>query len=225
VDDDTAPAPEFGAELTEPERADLTRRGRLGRVCAGTPLFLEGTRSDVVKIVLSGRVKVFTCAEDGTEVVLAVCGPGALLGEFSAIDRQPHSASITAVEYAEILTVGQREFTAFLQAHPRTLWPLLRLIVARVRDADRTRSEFGVYDTLHRVARRVVKLVDRFGEPTDAGIRITLPLTQDELASWAGASREAVQKALRTLRDRGYLRTQRREITVVDIEGLRRLAR
>lgn len=225
MDDDAAPAREFGAELTELERADLTRRGHSRWVPAGTPLFLEGTRSDVVKIVLSGRVKVVTCAEDGTEVVLAVCGPGALLGELSAIDHRPHSASVVSVEPAEVLTVGQREFTAFLQAHPRTLWPLLRLIVARLRDADRTRSEFGVYDTLHRVARRVVELVDRFGEPTEAGIRITLPLTQDELASWVGASLEAVRKALHTLRRRGYLQTQRREITVVDIEGLRRLAR
>jgi len=225
VDDDAAPAPEFGTELTEPERADLARRGRSGRVSAGTSLFLEGTRSDVVKIVLSGRVKISTCAEDGTEVVLAVCGPGALLGEFSAIDHRPHSASVTSMEPAEILTVGQREFTAFLQAHPRTMWLLMRLIVARLREADRTRSEFGVYDTLHRVARRVVELVDRFGEPTDAGIRITLPFTHDELASWVGASLEAVRKALHTLRRRGYLQTQRREITVLDIERLRRLAR
>jgi CRP-like cAMP-binding protein len=54
---------------------------------------------------------------------------------------------------------------------------------------------------------------------------ITLPLTQDELASWVGASREAVTKALRALRARGYVRTKRRMITVVDIEGLRRHAR
>jgi CRP/FNR family transcriptional regulator, cyclic AMP receptor protein len=225
VDHDAATAREFGAELTEQERADLARRGRSGRVPAGKPLFMEGTRSDVVVVVISGRVKVFTSAEDGTEVVLAVRGPGALLGELSAIDHQPHSASIKSLEPAEILTLGQREFAAFLQAHPRTMWLLMRILTARLRDADRKRIEFGVYDTLERVARRLVELVDRFGEPTEAGIRITLPLTQEELASWIGASREAVIKALHTLRDRGYLRTQRRTITVVDIEGLRRRAR
>ncbi|MBV8540047.1 MAG: winged helix-turn-helix domain-containing protein [Pseudonocardiales bacterium] len=65
----------------------------------------------------------------------------------------------------------------------------------------------------------------RHGRPPESGIKITLPLTQDELASWVGASREAVAKALRTLRACGYVRTQRRMVTVVDIEWLRRHAR
>ncbi len=216
---------EFGAELTQQERADLARHGRPRRLRAGASLFTEGSRSETVVVVISGRVKVFTSAEDGAEVVLAVRGPGALLGELAAIDQQPHSASVRSLEPVEVLTVGLREFTAFLQANPRTMWLLMRILVNRLRDADRKRIEFGVHDTLNRVAHRLVELVDRFGEPTESGIMITLPLTQDELASWVGASREAVTKALRTLRAGGYVRTRRRMITVVDIEGLRRHAR
>ncbi|MBV9163444.1 MAG: Crp/Fnr family transcriptional regulator [Pseudonocardiales bacterium] len=224
MEHDAAEVREFGAGLTEQEWADLARHRRPRRLPAGTPLFIEGTRSDAVVVVISGRVKVFTSAEDGSEVVLAVRGPGALLGELAAIDQQPHSASVRSLEPAEVLTVGRREFIAFLQAHPRTMWLLMRILTNRLRDADRKRIEFGVYDTLNRVARRLVELVDRFGEPTEAGIRIT-PLTQDELASWVGASREAVAKALRTLRARGYVQTQRRTVTVVDLDGLRRRAR
>lgn len=225
MDHDAARVQEFGAELTEQEWADLARHGRPRRLPAGTPLFVEGTRSDTVVVVISGRVKVFSSAQDGTEVVLAVRGPGALLGELAAIDEQPHSASVSSSEPVEVLTVGLRGFTAFLQAHPRTLWLLMRILTARLRDADRKRAEFGVYDTLNRVARRLVELVDRFGEPTESGIKITLPFTQEELAGWVGSSREAVAKALRTLRARGYVRTQRRTFTVVDLEGLRRHAR
>ncbi|MCA1708042.1 MAG: Crp/Fnr family transcriptional regulator [Actinobacteria bacterium] len=216
---------EFGAELTEQERADLARRGRPRRLPAGTLLFVEGTRSDTVVVVISGRVKIFSSAEDGTEVILEVRGPGALLGELAAIDEQPRSASVRSLEPVEVLTVGSREFTAFLQAHPRTMWLLMRILIDRLRGADRKLLEFGVYDTLNRVARRLVDLVDRFGEPTESGIRIALPLTQDELASWVCASREAVAKALRTLRACGCVRTQRRTYTVVDIEELRRRAR
>jgi CRP/FNR family cyclic AMP-dependent transcriptional regulator len=225
VEDDAARVGEFGAELTEQEWADLARHGRPRRLPAGTPLFLEGTRSDTVVVVISGRVKVFSSAEDGAEVILAVRGAGALLGEQTAIDGQPRSASVMSLETVEVLTVEFREFTAFLQDHPRTMWLLLRILTDRLRDADRKRLEFGAYNTLNRVARRLVELVDRFGEPTESGIRITLPFTQDELASWVGGSREAVAKALRTLRACGYLRTQRRTYTVVDIEGLRRRAR
>jgi CRP/FNR family cyclic AMP-dependent transcriptional regulator len=218
-------AQEFGAVLTEQEWADLVRRGHPRRLRADAPLLVEGTRSDKVVVVISGRVKVFSSAEDGTEVVLAIRGPGALLGELAAIDEQPHSASVSSLEPVEVLTVGLRGFTAFLQAHPRIMWLLMRILTDRLRDADRKRVEFGVYDTLSRVAHRLVELADRFGEPSDSGIRITLPFTQDELASWVGASREAVTKALRSLRACGYVRTQRRTVTVIDIEGLRRRAR
>jgi CRP-like cAMP-binding protein len=216
--------PPSGAELTEHEWMDLVRRGRPRRLPADTPLLVEGTRSDTVVIVISGQVKVLTTAEDGTEVVLAVRGRGALLGELAVIDGRPHSASVMSLEPAEVVTVASREFIAFLQTHPRTMWLLMRSLTDRLRDADRKRIEFGVYDTLNRVARRLVELVDRFGQPAEFGIRITLPLTQEELASWVGASREAVAKALRTLRADGYVRTQRRTIIVIDVEGLRRRA-
>jgi CRP-like cAMP-binding protein len=225
VEDDAARVREFGAELTDQEWADLARRGRSRRLPAGTSLFVEGTRSDAVVVVITGRVKVFSSADDGAEVVLAIRGPGALLGELAAIDERPRSASVKCLEAVVVLTVGLREFTAFLHAHPRTMWLLMRILADRLRDADRKRLEFGAYDTLNRVARRLVELVDRFGEPTESGIKITLPFTQDELASWVGGSREAVAKALRALRARGYVRTGRRTVTVVDIEGLRRRAR
>jgi len=215
---------EFGVELTEHEWADLTRHGRHRQLPTGTPLFLEGTRSETVILVISGRVKIFSSGANGTEVVLAVRGPGALLGELAAIDGQPRSASVRSMEPVEILTVGAREFAAFLHAHPRTMWLLLRILAGRLREADRERAEFGVYDTLSRVARRLVELAERFGEPTESGIRITLSFTQEELAGWVGASREAVAHALRTLRTRGYLQTQRRTVTVLDIEGLRHRA-
>ncbi|MGH4010559.1 MAG: Crp/Fnr family transcriptional regulator [Pseudonocardiaceae bacterium] len=225
MDHDAARALEFGAELTEQEWTDLARRGHPRRLSVGAPLFVEGTHSDTVVIVISGRVKVFSSTEDGAEVILAVRGPGALLGELAAIDEQPRSASVRSLEPAEVLIVGMREFTAFLQDHPRTMLVLMRTLTSRLRDADRKRVEFGAYDTVDRVARRLVELVDRFGEPTQSGIKITVPLSQDELASWVGASREAVAKALRTLRTSGYVHTQRRTIIVIDIEGLRRRAR
>jgi CRP/FNR family transcriptional regulator, cyclic AMP receptor protein len=141
---------EFGAELTKQDWADIVRRGRPRRLPAGAPLYVEGTRADAVVVLISGRVKVFTSAEDGTEVVLAVRGPGALLGELAAIDGQPHSASIKSLEPVEFLTVRFQEFATFLHAHPQAMWLLLRILTGRLRDADRKRKEFGAYDTLSR---------------------------------------------------------------------------
>jgi CRP/FNR family transcriptional regulator, cyclic AMP receptor protein len=80
------------------------------------------------------------------------------------------------------------------------LWILERL-VTRLREADRKRAEFGASDTIGRVAARLVELASEYGrEQPGGGIRIDLPITQEELASWVGSSREGVNKALHTLR-------------------------
>ncbi|WP_327107162.1 Crp/Fnr family transcriptional regulator [Nonomuraea glycinis] len=214
---------EFLAMLT-PEDIEVVRAaGRPRRWERGTTVMSEGDTSDWVLVLTDGRVKVSSHTSSGTEVVLAVRGPGALLGEMSAIDGSPRSATVTALE--PIAGIAIRDFTGFLQEHGRIAVLLMQLVTGRLRDADRKRIEYGAFDTTGRVATRLLELAERYGEKTNGGVRVALPLSQDELAGWTGASREAVSKALRTLRDRGLIETGRRRVVVHDMEGLRKRAR
>jgi CRP-like cAMP-binding protein len=122
------------------------------------------------------------------------------------------------------LVVPIAAFVDYLRTHGDAAIALLRLVTSRLRDSDRKRVEAAAYDIPARVARRLVELADRFGEPTAGGVRISVPFTQDELAGWVGSSREAVVKALRSLRTAGYVRTQRRTVEVCDLPALRRRA-
>ncbi|MER6950640.1 Crp/Fnr family transcriptional regulator [Nonomuraea sp. NPDC000554] len=219
----TPEAGEFLSMLTPDEVEALRDAGRLRRWDRGTTLMTEGDTSDWVLVLTEGRVKVSSHTSSGTEVVLAVRGPGGLLGEMSAIDGSPRSATVTALE--PVAGVVVRDFPAFLQEHGRVAVLLMRLVTERLRDADRKRVEYGAFDTTGRVATRLIELAERYGERTSAGVRVALPLSQDELAGWTGASREAVSKALRTLRDRGLIETGRRRVTIHDLEGLRKRAR
>jgi CRP/FNR family transcriptional regulator, cyclic AMP receptor protein len=221
----TDPEPdEFMARLGRSDQAELVKRGRRRQYPAGASLYLEGESCSTVIVVLSGRVKVFSLTEHGEEIVLAVRGPGALLGELSAVDGAPRSASVAALEPVMALVVPIAAFIEFLRGHGDAAIVLLQLVTSRLRDADRKRVEVAAYDIPARVARRLVELADRFGEPDGQGVRIAVALTQDELAGWVGASREAVAKALRVLRDRGFVSTGRRTMTVLDLDGLRRRA-
>jgi CRP-like cAMP-binding protein len=184
---------------------------------------VEGDAADWVLVLTSGRVKVSSHTASGTEVVLAVRGTGALLGEFSVIDGLPRSATVTALEPVEGIVV--RDFTAFLREHGRVAVLLLQIVTGRMRDADRKRIEYGAFDTAGRVATRLLELAERYGEQAGGAVRVALPLSQDELAGWTGSSREAVSKALRSLRDRGLIETGRRRVIIHDMEGLRRRAR
>ena len=192
---------EFMARLSQADRAALTERGRRRQYPAGASLDLEGESCSTVIVVVSGRVMVFSLTEHGEEILLAVRGPGALLGEVSAVDGAPRSASVAALEPVTALVVPIAAFVEFLRGHGDAAISLLQLVTSRLRDSDRKRVEGAAFDIPARVARRLV-----------------------ELAGWVGASREAVAKALRVLRDRGFLVTGRRTMTVLDLDGLRRRA-
>ncbi len=75
-----------------------------------------------------------------------------------------------------------------------------------------------------RVARQLIALAEEHGVPAQDGIAIGLPITQEELASWTGASREAVAEALHALRELGWIRTDRKRITLLQVDALRRHA-
>jgi CRP-like cAMP-binding protein len=163
-------------------------------------------------------------SEGGKEVVLAIRGPGDLLGELAAIDGEPRSATATALEPVEALSLSAGDFRSFLEAHPRVALALLAVLTRRLRDADRKRVEFAAEDTMTRVAARIVELSERFGDKVARGLEIDLPISQEELAGWTGCSRDSVVNALQAMRGLGWIETQRRQILVRDIDALRRHA-
>jgi CRP/FNR family transcriptional regulator, cyclic AMP receptor protein len=213
----------FVESLTPEEAAELEAVGRRRAYGAGVTLFHEGDDAGPVMVLLAGRVKVSTAAA-GREAIVAVRAPGELLGELAAIDGGPRSATVTTLEPTEVLLLAGSAFDALLERHPRIALVLLRIVAARLRSADAQRAQFATHDVVGRLAWRLVELGERFGETAGDRIEIELPLSQEELASWTGSSREAVSKALHTLREAGIVATRRRHITVLDPDALRQRA-
>lgn len=219
---DPAPAG-FLAGLLPEEREAFEELASTRRYRPGETLFHEGDESGGVFAISSGHVKV-SCVEGTREVVLAFAGPGALLGELAAIDRRPRSATTRAVDDVCALVVPAQDFRRFLDAHPSAALRVIELLIGRLRHSDRQRIEYAAYDVVGRLARRLLELTESSGEPAGAGVHITLPLTQDELAGLTGSSREAIAKALHLLRELGWVATERRSLTVRDLEALRDFA-
>lgn len=212
---------EFWTQLTAEEAADFVRHSRPRSWPRGAVIFGEEDHSESVIVLMSGRVKASSHTAGGGEVVLALRGAGALLGELSAIDRHPRSATVETLEPVSALVMALPDFEAYLAGHGRVAYLLTRIIVERLRDADRKRIEFGSQDATGRVAARLVELAERYGVPGIDGIHISLPISQDELAGWIGASREAVSKAMGALRAAGWISTGRLHVVVRDLPALR----
>jgi CRP/FNR family transcriptional regulator, cyclic AMP receptor protein len=214
---------EFLSELDPTERAELEALGTVRRYPRGEVLFHEGDDAGAVLVILAGCVKAAQVS-DGREVILAFPGPGELLGELSAVDGRPRSGTVRAIGDVEALVIPGSAFRAFLERRPRIAFALLRSVVTRLRDSDRRQVDYAVNDVVVRVAGRLVELCDRFGAEEDGRVDTGLAITQDELASWAGASREAVAKAMGILRTLGWVQTERRRVVVLDLPALRRYA-
>jgi CRP-like cAMP-binding protein len=205
-----------------PEAADELRRlGARRRFPSGAALFCEGDPAHEALVLLSGEVKVSVGSSDGKEIVLEVFEAGALLGELSVLDGKPRSATVTALTPVEVLTVAAGTFNEFLDHHPRVLRRLLVDVIGRLRSRVRHQLEFGAGDALGRVCARLADLADRYGEPDGEALAVHSPLNQTELAAWTGLSREAVVKALRALRQLGWIEVSGRTFLVRDLESLR----
>ncbi|HEY3728140.1 MAG TPA: Crp/Fnr family transcriptional regulator [Solirubrobacteraceae bacterium] len=201
--------------------AAFRRDGTLRRFPRGQALFVEGDRSDRVFMIVRGSAIVFCTVPAGRDVVLAVRGPGEVLGDLSALDDRPRFATAVALDEVEAMVAPRTSLVRSLD-DPGAVKELVQTLVDRLREADRRGVEFASRDTLGRVATRLLELADRFGVGTAEGTVVDLPLSQDQLASWCAASRESTVKALGTLRSLGCIATARRRVVVLDGEALRR---
>jgi CRP/FNR family transcriptional regulator, cyclic AMP receptor protein len=207
--------------LAGAEREALLSSGHTKRWQPGELLVRRGDQADSAIVLTQGLVKIHTTTAEGTEVVLAFSGAGDLLGEVTAVRDARRSANATAMEPVQGVVIAVAALRSFLTRYPAATLALLDMSLRRLHVADVRRMEFATSGSLARVAARLIELAERFGVTgTDGAIEVTLPISQDELASWSASSLESTGRALRTLRGLGLIETSRRRLTVLDLDGL-----
>ena len=124
----------------------------------GSVIMAEGDQVDSLYIVMSGRLKVMMGEADGKEVILGILGPGEFFGEMGLIDDQPRSASVVAIEPCELLSVTKRAFRKCLLENVEVAMAVLRVVVRRLREADRKIGSLAMLDVYGRVARLLLDM-------------------------------------------------------------------
>ena len=213
----------FLAALSADEADALRAAGVRRSYGANVTLLHQADEAGPVVVLLDGRVKI-AVSNGGRQAILGVVGAGELIGELAAIDGAPRSTTVTTLEPVAALVVPRSEFVALLDSRPRIALAILRTVARRLRYADVQRMQFATQDVVGRLAQRLVELCERFGTQSERGVEVSLPFSQEELASWVGASREGVSKAFQLLRSLRIVETGRRRVTVLDLAALRRRA-
>src|SRR5262245_28888619 len=176
----------------------LFEKAPVTRLVADQMLFLAGDAGDACYRVEAGLLKASVFAPGGGERILAIFGPGSLLGELSMIDRRARSASVAALRPSELSLVSRAAFEAFARSNPELCRHIMTLLARRLRETNVALAAATFLPLEGRIARVLLDLAAAFGNDIGGGrILIRHKVTQSELAGMAGLARENGSRILK----------------------------
>ena len=196
--------------------AELTREKNYPK---GSVIVFEDDPGDSLFVVRLGRVKVVLIGEDGREVILGVLGVGEHFGELALIDDQPRSAHVIAMEETNLLVLRRDDFRRRVEANAKVGGGWLVERAGWQRRADAKIHGLALLDVPGRIARLLLDFAQEGQAET-----IEKPLTHQTIAHMIGASRETVSRTIRDFQNQGFIRVERRRISVSNRAALRQLA-
>lgn len=177
--------------------AGLSSLARPMKISAGTTLFENGDPGNGCYAVLEGSMKVSLLSVDGDEQLLAVLGPGDLVGELALLDGRPRSATVSALKDAQLAFIDKAAFERFADENPAVYRHMLAIVGKRLRHANDVLAARSFLPLPGRVAQTLLQLSETFGKQLDDGrMLIHYKLSQADIANMSGAARENVSRVL-----------------------------
>jgi CRP-like cAMP-binding protein len=170
--------------------------------------------------ILSGSLKVTTTGTDGKDVMFGLMGAGEVIGEIALLDGEARSATVTAVEATELLTLHRRELIPFLETNPRAAIELAGVLAARVRKLSDRAEDRQTMPLPGRLAKRLLSLAEQYGKRPIVGGPVEIRMPQQDLADLVGTSRESVNKQLRAWKEDGIVELGRAKVVLKRPEAL-----
>jgi CRP/FNR family cyclic AMP-dependent transcriptional regulator len=203
--------------LTDNELEWLNERLHQRPFSAGSNLAMAEQPGEVIYIVLDGTLKIFTQQLDGTEVILAILGPGDTVGEMSLVDSAGRSANVVTLEKSNLLWMDRGTFQECLQTIPAITYNLVHILAKRLRLANEQIQSLATLDVYGRVARQILAFAEQYGHPAENSddTQIPIRLTQSDIGDLVGASRERINQVMVNYKRNKYISVDRRyRITV-----------
>jgi len=190
----------------------------------GDTLFRKGDYGTALYLIVSGKIKIGVTSRLGDEVILSILSNGEIFGDMALLDGMSRSADAVAVEDSQLYVLYQDDFIAILMKSSTAIKALFSTLCARLRKTDKFVEETCFLNVSSRLARRLAEFAERQLRAGEQG-EIRIEMTQSELASMVGATRESVNKELRSMREKGIVKTVGRSVVICDLERLKRRAR
>ncbi|MGH8197311.1 MAG: Crp/Fnr family transcriptional regulator [Steroidobacteraceae bacterium] len=189
----------------------------------GEIIFSQGDPGDALYAVVTGKIRISAGAADGREISLNIMEPGDTFGEIALLDGGTRTASATATVASELVSIRRDHFIGLVEREPRVALELLRLCGERLRWTSGLVEDAALLNASARLAKRLLSLGQLHGQRSKTGL--TLRISQEDLATFLGVSRQVVNQYLQGWKARGWVTLGRGAVTVHDEAALRGAAR
>jgi len=211
-------------ELSDAETAHLLRASSSREYARGETVFEPARQPRSVYLLERGLVRIYRLSALGDEATLGYVRPGEVFGELGAFSDQPRESFAQAVRPSRAWRVPLKELRRILNMHPRIALSVTTQIGNRFKRIE-SRVENLVFRNLRsRVCHILLELAEDFGREAGGGTLIDIPLSQQEVATLVGATRQSVNLCLRELREAKLVSYRSRRFTLPDRVALRREA-
>lgn len=210
------------SNLKESEVTEIADKFRIRKYKNRDIILYQGDTTNDVCVIQAGKVSIVTVSESGEESCLRVFGPGDIVGELSAYDGQPRSASVQAVSACTLLVMSGADFNEYLRSIPGLALSLIQFLSEKLRWTTHFLHTLAQYDTAGRLLHLLLYYKEQFGREIaeDKIYEVDLSLNQTDLAAMVGARREWVNRLLQKWRKKGIITYSRGVITILDLPEL-----
>jgi CRP-like cAMP-binding protein len=211
------------AELDQEQIEQVAARVQRREFAPGVTLFHQDMPGTMLYMVESGSVRVISIGRTGQELTLNVIGTGEIFGELSILDNQQRSATAITLAPTVVWLLSQSDLKEFMRKFPSVNQAMIQILVKRVRATAQRLEAMTFQDVLGRLSYELLSLAEQSGQPSQSGIEISIPLTQVELATMVGATRESVNKAVSVLRERKLIDMDGNRWFILDPAGVQKI--
>lgn len=185
-------------------------------------IFMEGQPREAVYFIQSGTIKIFKVDINGSEQVINILQKGEMFPHIGFFDTTPYPATAEIIENAELFAIRIEDFDNLLIEQPAISLKVMKMMGQKIYTLQQRIQELISQDVHHRIVGSLIRLAEEVGQKRGNGIRIEMPITNQDFANMVGSTRETINRGFAYLKKERLLETDRHGILVYDLDRLKK---
>lgn len=203
---------EFFADLPDKEIENLSNIAKIFRFSKDSFVIKKGDMTSSLYLITKGVLKVRRMREDGKEIILSILRQNDIFGEMAFLENSPRSADVLTLAPSELVVIAKSDFETCMVENKVFMLKIIKTLVKRLYDADTMIERLALETVYGRLVHFLLEHSEK--EPETGKMVVKASMTQTELASFIGASREMVSKIIKDLIEGGFLQKKGKDIYI-----------